>query len=66
MLTPVANTMESSGFFVLNTFFVILKKGRNREEDKTSITEGFIDNSYNGTTVRACSLSPHKPQNGRM
>ena len=32
---------------------------------KTSNTEGFVYNSCNGTTVRACRLSPQKPQRSR-
>ena len=62
MLTPIANTMESSGFSVLGTFFgdTYKKEDGIEREDKTSNTEGFIYNSCNGVPSRACSLSTLK------
>ena len=54
MLILIANTMESSGFFVLNTFLVILiKRGWNGEgRRKCESTGFFVLNTFYGDTYK--------------
>ena len=63
MLTPVANTKESSGFSVLNTSFVILKKedGIEKASYATNL-RGYLYSKCNEALSRACSFSPQKFQ----
>ena len=67
MLTPIANTMESSGFEVLNNFFGNTYKKEDGIEKASYATNPrrYLYSICNETPSRVYSLSTLKPKKNR-